>query len=579
MLSFRSKCLMITALIVLTPLRVNAAGGNESELPVSVRVNGVSASRLNPVLDILSAPQEEISAAGIDSPIDALTAWYHERGFFSMRVDSVLPPRRDGEPREFWIHEGPAYRLGAVRIMVGGEPAPDWMKAREDLRPGDPVSSGRLNRYFESLLNRLENTGYPLAGITLSRLTIEEKEGLLGMTLLIDTGPAVHLASVRVSGNSLTRPAVIVRESRLKIGTPYSGEAVREVRQRLQRLGIFQKVSEPEVVFHENEAHVILRVEEGNSNTADGVVGYQPPKDERSKGVITGTLHIQLKNLLGTGRFLEAFWEKKDELSQSMRFGYEEPWLLGLPLFPGGEFQQDIRDSTYLEREWNIHLKAMPWPALSVRLGGGKKTVLPDSTGRVYYGLEDMREWRLHAGLNYNTLDDPYNPSGGAEYHTTWTWGWRKQNGRESERQSGEVRHVVLDLKAVLSVFRGQVLYAGLHGEEIRAGRYPGISDQIRFGGTRSVRGYREEEFRGTLVSWLNLEYRFLTAPQSRFFLFLDGGYFQRREEDWIRRAVWGAGFGIRLGTRIGILGVDYGLGEGDGILEGKVHVRLTNRF
>jgi len=573
------KYSVFAALIVITFARTPAAGQNASELRVSVRVNGVSASRRNPVMEILSASGEEMFQPGIDARIEKLTAWYHARGFFSMRVDSVCVPESDGEPLQIWIDEGPVYRFGTVRQIVNGGPAPAWLRTREDLRSGEAVSSGRMNRYFESLLNRLENSGYPLAKITLSPLAIEEKEGLLGMTLHIETGPIVHLASVRVKGNKLTRSAVVIRESRLKIGVPYSGDVIRGVRQRVQRLGIFQEVREPEVLFHKNEAHVILIVEEGNSNTADGVLGYQPAKDEQAKGVITGTLHIQMKNLLGTGRFLEAFWEKKDELSQSMRFGYEEPWMLGLPLFAGGEFQQDIRDSTYLEREWNVHIKAMPWPALSIRLGGGKKSVLPDSTGRIYYGLEELREWRLHAGLNYNTLDDPYNPSGGVEYHTLWTWGRRKPGGPENESQSGQVRHVVIDVKAVFPAFRGQVIYAGLHGEEISAGRYPGISDQIRFGGTRSVRGYREEEFRGTLVSWLNLEYRFLTARQSRFFLFLDGGYFQRREEDWIRRAVWGAGFGIRLGTRIGVLGVDYGLGQGDGILEGKVHVRLTNRF
>ena len=38
-------------------------------------------------------------------------------------------------------------------------------------------------------------------------------------------------------------------------------------------------------------------------------------------------------------------------------------------------------------------------------------------------------------------------------------------------------------------------------------------------------------------------------------------------------------GFGIRIETRLGLFGVDYGLGEGDSFLQGKVHVGLVNWF
>ena len=40
-----------------------------------------------------------------------------------------------------------------------------------------------------------------------------------------------------------------------------------------------------------------------------------------------------------------------------------------------------------------------------------------------------------------------------------------------------------------------------------------------------------------------------------------------------------GYGFGIRIETRLGLFGVDYGLGAGDSLLRGKVHVGLVNWF
>ena len=107
------------------------------------------------------------------------------------------------------------------------------------------------------------------------------------------------------------------------------------------------------------------------------------------------------------------------------------------------------------------------------------------------------------------------------------------------------------------------------------------ITDQFRFGGARTLRGYRENQFNGSKVAWANLEYRYLLARRSRVFVFLDSGYYWRRLDsgESVEGYKLGYGFGLRIETGLGIISVDYGLGEGDGILAGKVHVGLINQF
>jgi hypothetical protein len=41
----------------------------------------------------------------------------------------------------------------------------------------------------------------------------------------------------------------------------------------------------------------------------------------------------------------------------------------------------------------------------------------------------------------------------------------------------------------------------------------------------------------------------------------------------------FGYGFGLRIETRLGVIGIDYGLGEGRCLTSGLVHVGLTNKF
>jgi outer membrane protein assembly factor BamA len=95
------------------------------------------------------------------------------------------------------------------------------------------------------------------------------------------------------------------------------------------------------------------------------------------------------------------------------------------------------------------------------------------------------------------------------------------------------------------------------------------------------VRGYAEDQFRAATAAWINLEYRYLFGPRSRAFLFTDAAVYDGPggAAGAGHRVKVGYGLGIRLETGLGIMGVDYGLCEGDGLSRGKVHVGLKNAF
>ena len=123
------------------------------------------------------------------------------------------------------------------------------------------------------------------------------------------------------------------------------------------------------------------------------------------------------------------------------------------------------------------------------------------------------------------------------------------------------------------------MLAAELYLQQIK-GRSLQISDYFWFGGSRSLRGYRENQFRGKVISWANLEYRFILGRNSRLFLFNDWGWYQIPQASEIKEELLpGYGLGFRFETGLGILGVDYGLGKGDSFGQGKIHFGLINMF
>ena len=83
------------------------------------------------------------------------------------------------------------------------------------------------------------------------------------------------------------------------------------------------------------------------------------------------------------------------------------------------------------------------------------------------------------------------------------------------------------------------------------------------------MRGYREEQFYGFRVGWVNLEARFGLNHDSYVYPFLDVGYYQGDTSE----TVSGYGFGLSVGTRLGRLGLDYGLESATGSKEARNQV------
>jgi outer membrane protein insertion porin family len=110
------------------------------------------------------------------------------------------------------------------------------------------------------------------------------------------------------------------------------------------------------------------------------------------------------------------------------------------------------------------------------------------------------------------------------------------------------------------------------------------MSDLFRLGGASTLRGYREGQFLGSRIVWTNLEYRFLVAPRSFFYGFIDGGYIVQPDIAAVKmtgseQSKFGYGIGVRMDSALGLIGVSFALGEGDTFSTAKIHIRLINEF
>ncbi|MDZ7312038.1 MAG: BamA/TamA family outer membrane protein [candidate division KSB1 bacterium] len=519
-----------------------------------------------------------------------------QRGFYFAQVDSVLLtlPKRAAPP-EATIHLDAGRRVLLVPMVSWADSAAGnsiLHEKRNDFR--GKYDEENLRQRLMEVLEDFARRGYPLAHFRFDSVAIDhgEKNVTAALHLLFDPGPVVRIDSIVIRGNKLTKRQVLLRELPVRVGDRFHFDKVQSIPDKLMRLGYLQSVAPPRLAVDAHGRYWLdLAVVEGNSNVLNGVAGYNPGAGNQ-KGYFTGLIDVKFGNLLGTGRQVNARWEKRGRETQELALRYREPWVAGYPVHLSGGFQQLIQDTLYVQRRWDLLAEVPLGQNFTVTGQIAKESISPDSLGSLLFGLPRSSIVSAGAGLRYNSTDDPLNPRRGVVYMTS------VETGRKTEKPVGLGKSqtfsrdkISIDFQWLLPTFWPQVLSVALHGRQVKSNA-PEISltDQFRFGGATTLRGYREEQFRGSRIAWSNLEYRYLLSRRSRAFVFFDAGYYFRserlpfineaelqfRESEAIKRA-WG--FGVRVETPLGIVGVDYGLGEGDALTNGKVHVSLINSF
>ncbi|MBN2415914.1 BamA/TamA family outer membrane protein [bacterium] len=530
--------------------------------------------------------------AGLPGALERLDEACRERGYLFSGTDSArvayAPDSLAADVTVWYREDLPALFEAPV---IQENPWIDAGTGRDLLavRRGAPFNEAVLEAAIYRLMGYFENSGYPLVRVEIASLDFVKEGGRYRAetVLKIASGPPVSIGRVAMDGNTITRTGVLVRETRLRAGDLFRMGRIRAAADHLSRSGYETDPDSTAIRFSGDSAAVTFRITRENSNTFNALAGYVPPRSEREKGYVTGEIDIDVRNLLGTGRQCRIYWEKKDQYTQTMDVRYREPWILNHPVDAGIGFRQEIQDTSYIRRHLEFEAWYRPFFELSAGLQLARRTVLPDSLQSVTRLIPESDTYALSLFLDYSTLDNPLNPARGVRLEASVASASTEHRGLSGAlidrfEKRNRLRSVSARFTWVRRISGPHVAYLHAEGHDVDAGgAYIPVSEHIRFGGAATLRGYREDMFSGTSVSWVNCEYRYLIGVHSRIFVFVDGGVYQYEDSEGRRVSGrrLGYGFGLRVATRLGLIGIDYGLGAGDRITGAKIHVRLVNRF
>lgn len=511
------------------------------------------------------------------------------RDFLFARVDSSFREidRRGRIVLHVVLREGNLARLESVEWLGDSARVDPAVFRRLLMRTGELFRWSNLEFDIQTLLSYFENAAHPFAEIEILAIEPNEETNNVSLRLVLRSGPRTTLEFLSFPGARQTRPSFLARETRLALGSLYRQERVEAARRRLARLEFIERADPPQILLDETgRTGLHFPVKEARSTRVDIVAGYLPASDSRD-ALMTGLANVEMLDLFGVGRKATIHWERPDRRVQAVEVAYREPWILGQPLALRLDFGQRIEDTLYVTRRFSV--RAELDVTASIRLWGTvqREAVVADSVASVFLNLPDSRTTYTETGVSYDTRDHPTNPRAGVWFSTFAGTGWRQRDEAVGSEPAGSFRHHRggIDTEIAQELLPFWIAYTGLHARALQTTEPQVLlPDLYRLGGARSLRGYREEQFLGSRIGWATAEIRYWLGPASRFFVFADAGgiYREIRTEDTTSESTLirtAAGLGIRIGTDIGIWGFDYGIGQEDRLLNGKLHVSLLSTF
>ncbi len=230
---------------------------------------------------------------------ETLRSFYLARGYLDFNIESTqVTISQDKKDIFITINlvEGEKYAISAAKVAGETLGLDEEFQRMVDVKPGDTYSGERMTAIAKRMTDRLSELGYAFASANPVPEANKEKRQV-AFTFLIDPGRRAYVRHVNIIGNTHTRDEVIRREIRQFESAWYDSDKVRLSRDRIDRLGFFEKVEveTPAVPATQDQIDVNYTVTEKPNGTIQAGAGYSSTEHL----VLSGSYTQQ--NVFGTG--------------------------------------------------------------------------------------------------------------------------------------------------------------------------------------------------------------------------------------------------------------------------------------
>ena len=520
-----------------------------------------------------------------------------------LRIETTGYPKGHGELLII-VDENDAVKN--FSIIGSGPITPD--EIRKHLHSGGVFSTEQLYRDRRTIQEMYHAQGY-LATFGQDLGMDPEHPGILNVPIII-----ARVRDIRISGNKVTRAFVVRREIKTHEGAYFNRRELASDTERLGKLGVFSDVDPQVEVVSPDQVSIQIRLKEnklrtynfGSSYGGGALAGFVEVSDNNFRGQ-DESLGVHIENGVNSNRhsyqlsFSEPYIDRNATSMRVSAYDTSSSMFantiagIGSSVNGGSLVQQKAGGSIELDRSLGsgfsvsaaIRGESIHTDPLS--LAGSSAALLQDGPLGSVTGL-----------LSHSTLDQRHDPHSGAlqvfslmtGHSTLTTAALSSDPVAAAAAGSHTFARGSLDLQRFITL-QGPLARATARDNRtvlamrfqaaITAGTTP-FTEQLFVGGATGLRGYRDGRFWGQNMTTGTIELRQPLGNGIKGILFAEagdawGGVYKGVLLQGLQQSGFklhgSAGLGIRVGTPMGLLRLDYGMGDEGG----RVHFGIGYSF
>lgn len=461
----------------------------------------------------------------------------------------------------------------------------DYLKSIMQIPKDSVLNFVLVNQKLREIEDLYLKQGYMLVSIPNVQVSADG-------TLHIDISEGI-VEDIVIVGNEKTKNYVITRELKLKKGKPFNKFLASRSMERLYNLGYFEDVNMKLLPGKTNEHDVIIEIDVIEQKTGIVTVGAGYSDADGTVGII----ELGDTNFRGTGDKVNLHWEFGGAgAGKNYTLSYTRPWIndngdsLGASIF-NRIYEYDDYDANgdkvaeYDKRRkgWNLtwghvsdeyRTNYFNFESSKESYDDGFETgeVMDKYLAKNHITDYHDSDWYKDIMDNFGTTnsftfthvfdnrDNYFNASKGRRISFAAQWGGHGLGG------DYDFYKFTAEGRFYKALGNGHILALRLMGGYIDGDvSYGNLFD---LGGSDTLRGYEDDQFKGKKMYAATLEYRFPIAKKVQGVLFTDAGSTWGIDEGKIPWYTdddslnWSVGVGIRLQTPIGPIRLDYGHGD-----------------
>jgi outer membrane protein insertion porin family len=560
-----------------------------------ITIDGDKHGNHDAIMDALKVkPGMEFTKDGIAADLHAI---YQLGWFYDIVPEYKQVP--EGVQVTYHVMENPVYKT--LVVEGNNKISTDKIKNIIDLPKDKIINLRDVNEKVRKVEAEYSKEGYILARITDVRVLPSGE-----LFVLVNEG---IVEDFKIKGNTKTKDYVITREMKLKKGQPFNSKDARRSMQRIYNLGYFEDVNiKLNPGKAPNAVDVEITVVEMNTGTFGIGAGYSD-----ADGFL-GMISVGDKNFRGTGDKVNVRWEfgGDEDNNKNYEFSYTRPWLddketsAGLSIY---DMTNEYADYDHDGDEIARYDKQRRGQELTFSRRTNNEYVVNYLTLKnredIYKGVADGYE----DDYQYFEGDDPSNTDQTPEEKAALAAARQKENfgttrsiaftrafdsrdnvndPHEGKRNSYSIEWAGIggdfdftkysaDFRYYYRMGASEDVLAVQFGVGYADGTMP-LSQRFAVGGSDSLRGYKDDQFKGNSMLRGTLEYRVPLMKKVQGVLFTDTGYaWDKNTQDDFDFGLmkYSYGVGLRINSPLGPLRLDYGIGD-DG---GRFHFSFGGQF